>query len=90
MSARKGLNNFLKLSSPRDPYKATHADLQSSLDEHNRQTVNAFYGDNFQYMTLEGAWESFQHLGENSHLHATSLHFGLNKQLQSKGAIYDV
>ena len=40
--------------------------------------------------TLEEAWELFEHLSENSHLHATSSHSDLPRQLRSKGGIYEV
>ena len=42
------------------------------------------------YKTPEEAWELFEHLSENSHLHATSSHSNLPRQLQSKGRIYKV
>ena len=39
----------------------------SGLDEHNRQMVDASYGDNFLYKTPEEALELFEQLSENSH-----------------------
>ena len=62
----------------------------SSLDEHNRQMVDASCGGSFLYKTPEEAWELFEHLSENSHLHATSSHSDLPRQLGSKGGIYEV
>ena len=49
----------------------------SGLGIHNRQMVDASYGGSFLFKTPEGAWELFEHLSENSHLHATSLHCDL-------------
>ena len=62
----------------------------SGLDEHNRKMVDAYYGDSFLYKTPKEAWELFEHLSENSHLHATSSHSNLPRQLGSKGGIYEV
>ena len=39
----------------------------------------------FLYKTPEEAWELFKHLNENLHLHATSSHSDVPKQLGSKG-----
>ena len=62
----------------------------SGLDDHNRQMVYASCGGSFLYKTPEEAWELFEHLSENSHLHATSSHCDLPRQLGSKGGIYEV
>jgi len=43
------------------------------------------YGGSILYKTLEEAWEFFEHLSENSHLHATSSHSDFPRQLGSKG-----
>jgi len=51
---------------------------------------DASYGGSFMYQTLEKAWKLFAHLSENSHLHATSSHFDLPRQLGSKWGIYEV
>jgi len=59
----------------------------SGLDEHNRQMVDASYGGSFLDKTPEKAWELFEHLGENSHLHATFSHSDLPRQLGSKGGV---
>ena len=47
--------------------------------------VDASYGGSFLDKTPEKAWELFEHLGENSHLHATFSHSDLPRQLRSKG-----
>jgi len=52
--------------------------------------VDASCGGSFLYKTPEEAWELFEHLNENSHLHATSSHSDLPRQLGSKGGIYKV
>ena len=52
--------------------------------------VDASCGGSFLYKTPEEPWEFFEHLSENSHLHATSLHSDLPRQLRSKGGIYEV
>jgi len=57
----------------------------SSLNEHNRQMVDASSGGSFLYKTPEEAWELFEHLSENSHLLATSSHFYFPRQLRTKG-----
>jgi len=57
----------------------------SGLDEHNRQMVDASCSGSFLYKTAEKAWELFEHLSENSHLHATSSHSYLPKQLAKGG-----
>jgi len=57
----------------------------SGLDEHNKQMVNASCDGSFLYKTPEEAWELFEHLSENSHLHATSSHSNMPRQLGSKG-----
>ena len=44
----------------------------------------------FLYKTPEEAWELFEHLSENSHLHATSSYSDLPRELGSKGGIYEV
>ena len=62
----------------------------SGLDEHNRPMVELSCGGSFLYKTPEEAWELFEHLSENSHLHATSSHSDLPKQLGSKRGIYEV
>ena len=52
--------------------------------------VDSSYGDCFLYKTPEEACELFEHLSENSHLHATSSHSNLPRQLGTKGGIYEV
>jgi len=52
--------------------------------------VNAFCSDSLLYKTPKGVWELFDHLSENSHLHATSSHSDLTRQLASKGGIHEV
>ena len=52
--------------------------------------VDASSGGSFSYKTSEEAWELFEHFSENSHLHATSSHSDLHRQLGSKGGIYEV
>ena len=61
----------------------------SGLDEHNRPMVESSCGGSFLYKTPEEAWELFKYLSENSHLHATSSHSDLPRQLGSKGRIYE-
>ena len=60
--------------------------FNSSLDEYNRQMVNASCGGSFLYKTPEEAWELFEHLSENSHLHATSSHCDLSCLLYTSDA----
>ena len=60
------------------------------LDEHNRQMVDAYYGDSFLYKTPEEAWKLFEDLNKNSRLHATFSHSDLPRQLRIKGKFYDV
>jgi len=69
---------------------ATCPSFYSGLDEHNRQMVDASCGSSFLHKTPEKAWELFEHLSENSHLHTTSSHSDLSRQLGSKGGIYEV
>ena len=57
------------------------------FDERNRQMVDASCGGSFMYKTPEEAWELFEHLSKNSHLHVTSLDSDLPRQLGSKGMI---
>ena len=56
----------------------------SGLDEHHRQIVDASYRGSFFYKTPKEAWELFNHLNENSHLHATSSRSDLPMPLGSK------
>jgi len=56
----------------------------SGLDEHNRQMVDASCCGSFLYKTPEAAWKLFEYLRENLHLHATSSHSDLHRQLGSK------
>jgi len=56
---------------------ATRSEFYCGLEEHNRQMVDASCGGSFLCKTPEEAWELFEHLSENSHLHATSLHCDL-------------
>ena len=63
----------------------TCPEFYSGLDEHNRLMVDASCGSSCLYKTLERAWKLFEHLSENSHLHATSSHSDLPRQLGSKG-----
>ena len=51
--------------------------------------IDVSYGRNFFWKTPEEAWELFEHLSENSHLHGTSSHSDLPRQLGSKGGIYE-
>jgi len=55
----------------------------SGLDEHNMQMANASYGGSFLYKTPKEAWKLFEQLSENSHLHVTSSHCDLPRQLGS-------
>jgi len=57
----------------------------SSFDKRNTQMVDASCGSRVLYKTPEEVWELFEHLNENSYLHATSSHFDLPTQLGSKG-----
>jgi len=50
--------------------------------------VDAYSGGSFLYKTPDEAWELFEHLSENSHLHATSSHSYLPRKLGSKGGIW--
>jgi len=59
-------------------------------NEHNRQMVNASCGGSFLYKTPKEAWELFEHLIENSHLHAASSRSNWPGELESKGGIYEV
>jgi len=52
--------------------------------------IDTYCGDNFLYKTSEEAWELFEHLSENSHLHATSSHSDPPRQLGSRGGVYEV
>ena len=52
--------------------------------------VDASCGGSFLYKTPKEAWELFEHLSENSHLHATSSHSDFPRQLRSKGGISEV
>ena len=52
--------------------------------------VDASCGVNSLHKTPEEAWQLFELLSENSHLHATSSHSDLPRQLGSKGEIYEV
>ena len=78
------------MSSPWGTYVATCPEFCSGLDEHKRQMVDTSCGGSFLYKTPEEAWKLFEHLGENSHLHAASSHSDLLRQLESKGEIYEV
>jgi len=51
--------------------------------------VDASCGGSFLYKTPGDAFELSEHLSKNSHLHATTSHSNLPRQLGSKGRIYE-
>ena len=72
------------------PMRQLVQSFYSGLDKHNTQMVEASYGGSFLCKIPKEDWELFDHLSKNSHLHATSLHSDLLRQLGSNGGIYEV
>ena len=52
--------------------------------------VDASYGGSFLWKTPKEGWELFEHLNENSHLHATFSYSDLLRQLRSKDGIFEI
>ena len=90
MKVEKGLKNCCKVVlTIRSLCGNLSKSFYSGLNEHNRQIVDASCGGRSLYKIPQEAWELFEQLSENSHLHATSSHSNLPRQLGSKGGIHE-